>query len=283
VYGYEYRERDNADRIGEIPRLMRFYLFVACMVTTHILFNMIKASPGLQGFFSITHVGLCQSIPGCMCCVYCGIFLSHSAMLKKKYNVYGFIEENAPANASALPSPPRDNRSFLSIAMSYWKMNLYLFVLGLALMGIDIMLTKHIGPQHIFTSFMCPILYFLGFFFYAFRVFHYRTSLLMLLLCLQIWVIVHYVLLFCHSALLLGFIYTRMIRMAGGVAAVTSEVPSVTGASTASVETGTGSNLKTQGNRGPGGTDSTANQLDERPIDITAPGIINTSDYSHLK
>jgi hypothetical protein len=262
---------------------MRFYLFVACMVTTHTLFNMIKASPGLQGFFSITHVGLCKFIPGCVCCVYCGIFLSHSAMLKEKYNAYGFIEENAPANDSALPSPPRDNRSFLSIAMSYSKMNLYLFVLGLALMGIDIMLTKHSGPQHIFTSFMCPILYFLGFFFYAFRVFHYRTSLIMPFLCLQIWVIVYNVFLFSPSILLLSFIYRRMIRTAAGVAAVTSDVPPVTGDSTASVETGTGSNLKTQENRGLGGTDSTANQPDERPIDITAAGIRNTSDYSRLK
>ena len=64
-----------------------------------------------------------------------------------------------------------------------------------------------------------------------------------------------------------------------GAASVTSAAPSVTGASTVSVETGTtGLNLVQDRNRDVGGTDATASQPDKRLVAITAPGIIYDSD-----
>jgi hypothetical protein len=264
---------------------MRFYLFVACMVTTHLVFDLVKSSSGLHGFFSITNFGLNQFLPGSLCAVYCGIFVSHSAMLKKKYNIYGFSEENAPAG-STLPSPPRDIRSFLSITMSFLKTNLYLFVLGLALMGIDNLLTTHSIPHRFFALFLCPILYFLGFFLYTYKIFHYRTNVMMLIICLHWALTVYFPLLAGLSAQIFTPIYKWMLpglKTTGEIAVVTSEVPSLTGAFSSSVETGSRENLETHGNCDAGKNDGTANQPDEPLVAITAPGIIHSSSYSCLE
>jgi hypothetical protein len=278
VYGYEseYREFDHGDEEGKIPRLMRFYLFVACMVMTHLVFDLVKTSPVLDGLYSITRYGICQFIPCSLCMVYCGIFFSHSAMLKKKYNIYGYIEEIATADGSTLPSPPRDSRSFISITMSHLKTEMYLVLLGVALMGVDMTLTKLSGHHY---SFLCPILYFLGFFLYAYNVFHYRTNAIMLGICINCWIFVYF-------PVFVGF-YSEHFKRAFpgyipvvGAASVTSAAPSVTGDSTVSVEMGTtGLNLVQDRNRDVGGTDATANQPDKRLVAITAPGIIYDSDY----
>ena len=276
VYGYEYeyRECDNGDEEGKIPRLMRFYLFVAWMVMTHLVFDLVKTSPVLDGLYSITRFGICQFIPCSLCMVYCGIFFSHSAMLKKKYNIYGYIEEIAIGNGSTLPSPPRDSRSFISMTMSYLKTEMYLLLLGVALMGVDMTLTKLSGHHY---SFLCPILYFLGFFLYAYNVFHYRTNAIMLGICINCCIFV-YLPLFAGTSVVSLWALPG-VRPADGAASVTSAAPSVTGASTVSVETGTtGLNLVQDRNRDVGGTDATASQPDKRLVAITAPGIIYDSD-----
>jgi hypothetical protein len=254
---------------------MRFYLFVACMVMTHLVFDLVKTSPVLDGLYSITRFGICQFIPSSLCMAYCGIFLSHSAMLKKKYNIYGYIEEIATANGSTLPSPPRDNRSFVSMTMSYLKTEMYLVLLGVALMGVDMTLTKLSGHHY---SFLCPTLYFLGFFFYAYNVFHYRTNVIMLLICINCWVFVYHVT-FAGISIMSLLWALPVVRPVDGAASVTSAAPSVTGASTVSVETGaTGLNFVQDRNRDVGGTDATASQPDKRLVAITAPGIIYDSD-----
>lgn len=255
---------------------MKLYLFAVCMVTTpHLLFKIVMASPGLYGFNAITHIGLCQSISTSLRIVYCGIFCSHSAMLTKRSITFGFIGDAASANGSALPSPPRDYRSFLSITMSYLRTYLYLFVLGLALMGVDIMLVKHGIPHHLFTS-LCPILYFLGILSYTVQIFDFRTNLILMIICAELEALNYNIALGVFGMYLMITVMSLGVKPAGGVVAVTSTVPVVAGASTASVETGTGQNLETRRNPSLTGSDSAVNQQDGGLVANAAAGIIYT-------
>lgn len=272
VYGLEYRDSDRVDPRGDISQLMRFYVFIAFMVVSRLVWNVVKAHTGSDMFFSITHSSISESLESTLSIVYCGVIASHTAMLNKKYfgNYFGFVDEIADAFGS-LPSPPRVKRSFLAITTSYLTSSLYLTVLVLAIMGINIILTENNIPKIPSTSFLWPFLYFLGFFLCTYQVFSVRTNLAMLVFWAQIMACRFLPTLFC------GLVYNMNIASnstrSGERVTGSSVISPLTVASTAFVETDTGSNLTTQDDQGSAGSNT-------RLASTDAPGIINIYDYS---
>lgn len=184
VDGLEHRDMESVKPLGDIPRLLRFYVFVIFVMVAHLVFYVVRAYIGWRNFSSTTHIGITESLESAMSIAYCGMMASHSAMFNEKHfdNCFGYIEETA-ASDGTLPSPPRVKRSFLSIAMSYLQTNLYLLVLVLAVMGVNIILTKHSDFHPSSTSLVCSILYFLGGVLYTYQVFNIRTNVIILMAC----------------------------------------------------------------------------------------------------
>lgn len=186
INGVECRNFDGVDPRGNVPQLMKFYVFIAFVVVLYLVWHVVKAHIGSLVFSSGIHSSVSESLESTVSIVYSGVMASHSAMFNDKHfrNCFGFIEETAAADGT-LPSPPLVKRSFLSISMSYLKTSLYLFVLLLAVLGFKIILTTHLGPH---SSLVCSILYFLGCFLYTYQVFNFQTNVVMLKLCAVIMV-----------------------------------------------------------------------------------------------
>lgn len=106
---------------------------------------------------------------------------NHSTTPKEDYTIIGFVDDDGGVDGTAgtLLSPPRVTYSKFWITMSYLKVNLYLVALYLAICSISNLLITRIGHLTLVVQYLPVILYLAGFSFYTYRVFNYRTNILL--------------------------------------------------------------------------------------------------------
>jgi hypothetical protein len=183
---------------------------------------------------------------------YAFIFENHSTTQNEVHTVVGFVDDNGRADSTAGSplSPPRVTYSTFSITMSYLKINLCLAVL-VVFISFGMRLVQGVGLLPAFHPYLDVALYCGGFFFYTYRVYNYRTNILLAvamvfaILCM-VCSDIHLYYYFFSSGIAVEFSSYCFLRNGGECAAAEETTYSAAAPIIFTTVTGTGSDLEAQ-------------------------------------
>jgi hypothetical protein len=162
----------------QIWNVLFFFIALVSVMSCMAVFLTVDISyrSFLQRRFDLVFLASIIFVPIAYSC----IFMSHSATPNEMNTVVGFVDDDGRIDGTAGSplSPPRVTYSKFSITMSYLKINLYLTALAVVI-DFGNLLVKGVGLSPAFYPYLAVVLYCGGFFFYTYRVFNYRTNILL--------------------------------------------------------------------------------------------------------